>query len=94
VFFSLHLKGIFYFLTAAIGQTILKLNTRDEFIPVTKVCVSCTKIRNLSNPSSIAVQSQLITAKRFAMSNCSINSAFTIVFFYLFIYLFFSIVIH
>ena len=79
MFLSLHLHGICYFLTVAIGQTVLKLNTRDEFIPVTKVCASSTKIRNLSNPSSIAVQSQVITAKRFAIINCSTNSAFTIV---------------
>ena len=43
------------------------------------MCASSTKIRNLSNPSSIAVQSQVITAKRFAIINCSTNSAFTIV---------------
>ena len=57
-------------LTAAFGEMVLKLNTRDKFIPATKVCASCTKIRKLSSPSSVAVPSQVITAKRFAMANC------------------------
>lgn len=42
---------------------MLKVNTRSKFIPVTKVCASCTEIRKLSSPSGVAVPSQVITAK-------------------------------
>ena len=55
---------------------VLKLNTRDKFISVTKVCAACTKIRQLSNPSTVAVPSQVVTAKRFAMTNCITNNPF------------------
>lgn len=71
---------IFYFLihVAAFGQMVLKLNTRDKFLPVTRVCASCTKIRKLSAPSSVAVPSQVTTAKRFEMSHCIANSAIVV----------------
>jgi len=74
--YSLHLTVIFYFLTVGFGQMVLKLNTRDKFISVTKVCAACTKIRQLSNPSTVAVPSQVVTAKRFAMTNCITNNPF------------------
>ena len=64
-----------YFLIAGFGQIVLKVNTRGKFIPVTKVCASCTEIRKLSSPSGVAVPSQVITAKRFALTSCPTNSA-------------------
>ena len=74
-FYSLLLNAIFYFPTAAFGQMVLKLNTREKYMQVTKVCASCTKMRTLSSPSSVAVPSQVITAKRFAMTNYITNHA-------------------
>ena len=56
---------------AAFGTSVVKFNNKENVLSMTKVCVSCTKIRRLSSPSSVTSPSQVITAKRFEINQHS-----------------------
>ena len=57
---------------------MVKFNNKENVLSMTKVCVSCTKIRRLSSPSSVASPSQVITAKRFEINQHSLLYDFNI----------------
>ena len=50
---------------AALRQSVIKSNGTGKYLSMPSVCASCIKLRQLSNPSSVAIPSHVITAKRF-----------------------------